>query len=176
MERRTRLAQPQDHYRHGRTELPDAADERETAVGPSARLQRDPTAHGAGRLQCRRRPAQPELQAHGATVDGVGGARPFCHEGLPATVHVDRPIPGRPSARTHRAANAKTTAQTLPLVEGAARPGTQTNRAPWSYVGDKVSAILLRGYLLRAVLREATAWALAVHAATRKPRSVPVET
>src|SRR5665811_2594905 len=132
MERRTRLAQPQDHYRHGRTELPDAADERETAVGPSARLQRDPTAHGAGRLQCQRGPAQPELQAHGATVDRVGGARTICHEGLPATVHVDRSMPGWSSARTHRAANAKTTAQTLSLVEGAARPGPPTCREAWS--------------------------------------------
>jgi hypothetical protein len=33
-----------------------AADEREAAVGPSAGLQRDPAAHGAGRLQCWHRP------------------------------------------------------------------------------------------------------------------------
>ena len=39
LERRTRPAQPQDHHGHGRTELPDAADEREAVVGPSAGLQ-----------------------------------------------------------------------------------------------------------------------------------------
>ena len=99
---------------------------------------RDPTAHGAGRLQCQRGPAQPELQAHSATVDRVGGARPFCHEGLPAAVHVDRSMPGRPSARAHRAGNAKTTAQTRPLVEGAARPGSPICREAWSCVQDKV--------------------------------------
>ncbi len=32
MERRTRPAQPQNHHGHGHTELPDASDERETAV------------------------------------------------------------------------------------------------------------------------------------------------
>ena len=56
------------------------ADERETAVGPLAGLQRDPTAHGAGRLQCQRRSTKPELQAHGADVDGVAGARALQRE------------------------------------------------------------------------------------------------
>jgi hypothetical protein len=32
------LRTPQDHHRHGGAELPDATDERETAVGPSAGL------------------------------------------------------------------------------------------------------------------------------------------
>ena len=58
----------------------DATDERETAVGPSTGIQRDPTAHGAGRLQCRYRPARTELQAHCAIVDGVGRARNFGYE------------------------------------------------------------------------------------------------
>ena len=57
LERRAGPAQPQDHHGHGCAELPDAADERQTTVGPSAGLQRDPTADGAGRLQCRRGPA-----------------------------------------------------------------------------------------------------------------------
>ena len=47
----------------GCAELPDAADKRKTAVGSSAGLQLDPAAHKAGRLQCRRGPARPELQA-----------------------------------------------------------------------------------------------------------------
>ena len=48
-----------------------AADEREATVGPSAGLQRDRAADGAGRQPRRRRPARPALQAHGATVGTV---------------------------------------------------------------------------------------------------------
>ena len=70
-----------------------------------------------------------------------GGPRPVGNDGLPAAVHVDRPMHRRPSTWTHRAANAKTKAQTLPLVEGAARPGSTQNRDPWARLGDKVSAI-----------------------------------
>ena len=105
--------QPQDQHRHGHPELPDAADERETAVGPLTGLQRDPAAHGAGRLQRQRGPTQPELQAHLAAVDGVGSARTFQRERSPAAVHVDRSMQGRSSARAYRATNAKATAQTL---------------------------------------------------------------
>ena len=59
-------------------ELPDAADERETTVGPFTGLQRDPAAHGAGRLQRQRGPTQPELQAHLATVDPPHSAASRC--------------------------------------------------------------------------------------------------
>ena len=69
---------------------------------------------------------------------------PAIPEGLRAAVHVDRSMPGRPSARAHRAANAKTTAQTLPLGEDAARPGSPTCPEAWSCVGAKVSAIRLK--------------------------------
>lgn len=120
------------------------ADERETAVGPSTGLQRDSTAHGAGGLRCRRRPAQPELQAHSAALDGMGGARGLCDEGQPAAVHADRPMQSRPSSRTHRAANAKTKAQTLPMVEGAARPRSPTSSEARPRAGDKVSAIRVK--------------------------------
>ncbi len=114
---RDRPAQPQDHHRHGRSELPDARDEREAAVGPSAGLQRDPTSHGAGRVLCRCGPAQPELQTHGAALDRVGGTRSFGDDGQPAPVHADRPMQGRPSVWSHRATNAKTKAKTIPWLK-----------------------------------------------------------
>jgi hypothetical protein len=80
MERRARPAQPQDHHGHGRAELPDAADERKATVGPSTGVQRYSATHGAGRLQCRYRPARTEFQAHCAIVDGVGLSRNVGHE------------------------------------------------------------------------------------------------
>ncbi len=122
LERRTRPAQLEDNDRHGRAELPDARDEQQAVVGPSAGLQRDPLAHGAGRQQCRCGPAKPELQAHGAALDAVGGAGNFSDEGQPASIHPDCPMQSRPSLWAHRATNAKTTAKTIPLVEGATRP------------------------------------------------------
>ncbi len=41
-----------------------------------------------------------------------------------ADVHTDRPVHGGQAARTYRAANAKATTQTLPVVETPARPGS----------------------------------------------------
>src|ERR1035437_6222473 len=119
-------------------------DERQTTVDPSAGLQRDPTAHGAGRLQCRHQSAGTEFQAHGATVDGVGVTRSVGYEGLRANVHADRPMQSGQSARTHQTPNAKATTQALPMVEDPARPGPTKDRTPWSRVGDKVSAIRLK--------------------------------
>jgi hypothetical protein len=72
---RTRPAQPQDHHRHGLAQLPDTADERQATVGSPAGLQRDSVADGTSCQQGRRRSARLELQAHGAVVDRVGGAR-----------------------------------------------------------------------------------------------------
>ena len=141
LERRARPAQSQNHHGHGRAELPDAADERETIVGSSTGLQRDPTTHGAGRLQCRYRPARPELQTHRTTVDGVGRTRSVGYEGLRAAVHLDRPVQGGQPARTHRADNAKATTQTLPVVKGPACPCPPKNQDTWSRLGAKVSAI-----------------------------------
>ena len=141
MGRRTGPAQLEDHHRHGRVELPDAPDEREAVVGASAGLQRDPTSDGLGRLQCRCGPAQPELQAHSAALDGVGGARGLCDEGQPAAVHAERPMQGRPSAWSHRTTNAKTTPKTIPLVEDAACPRAPPCSKARPRVGDKVSAI-----------------------------------
>ena len=86
---------------------------------------------------------QPELQAHGAALDGVGGARGLCDEGQPAAVHADRPMQGRPSAWSHRTTNAKTAPETIPLVEDAACPRARRHvqKHGHTYVGDKVSAI-----------------------------------
>ena len=90
-------------------------------------------------------PRELMLQAHRAIVDGVGLARSVGHEGLRAVVHADRPVQGGQSSRAHRAANAKATTQTLPVVEGPARPGSSKDRAPWACLGDKVSAIPVKG-------------------------------
>ncbi len=51
---------------------PPPRHERQSVVGASAGLQPDVTADGAGRQQCRCRPAQPERQAHLPTTDPVG--------------------------------------------------------------------------------------------------------
>jgi len=45
---------------------------------------------------------------------------------------------------TEWAARGLSTTQTLPVVEDPARPGSAKDRAPWSRVGDKVSAIRLQ--------------------------------
>ena len=74
------FALSEDHHRHGRSALPDATDERQAVVGSPAGLQRDPTAHGAGRLRCQRGSTKPELQAHGAALDRVDRARTLQHE------------------------------------------------------------------------------------------------
>ena len=111
-------------------------------------LQRDPTTHGAGRQQCRYRPARPELQTNRTTVDAVGLTRSVGYEGLRAAVHLDRPVQGGQPARTHRAENAKATTQTLPVVKGPACPCPPKNQDTWSRLGAKVSAIRLKSFLL----------------------------
>ena len=147
LERRVGTAQSEDHHRHGRSALPDAIDERQAVVGSPAGLQRDPMAHAIGRQQRRRGSAQPELQAHRATVDAVGGVRSVRYARQWVAVRVDRAMPSRSSARAHRAANAKTKAKTLPLAQDAQGSRSQASSALRPCVGDKVSAIRLRGVL-----------------------------
>ena len=69
-------------------------------------------------------PRELKLQAHCATVDGVGRARSVGHAGLRAAVHADRPVQGGQSTRTHRAANAKATTQTTPMSRAMSAPDT----------------------------------------------------
>ncbi|MBI2745984.1 MAG: Z1 domain-containing protein, partial [Burkholderiales bacterium] len=54
--------------------------------------------------------------------------------------------------RTYGASNAKATTQTLPVVNGLARPCSPENQDTWSRLGAKVSAILLKAAV--GVLRE----------------------
>lgn len=135
---RTRRAQPQDHHRHGCIELPDAADERETAPGSSAGLQLD---QASSRPQRRRRPSRVELQAHVAVVDRVVRARALRSDGFAAATHADCPMQGRPTARTHRTTNAKERVETLSIAEGAARSSSPRRRQARSFIVRKVSAI-----------------------------------
>ena len=135
------FAQSEDHHRHGRSALPDATDERQAVVGASAGLQRDPSADGTGRQQRQPGSAQPELQAHGATVDAVGGVRAVCYVRQWTAVRADRAMPSGSSTRAHRASNAKTKTQTLSLAQDAKGSRTQAGSATRACVGDKVSAI-----------------------------------
>ena len=89
--------------------MPDHADERKGTVGTSAGLQRHSTAHGPGRLQCRRRSTQLELQAHREVVDRSGLPQLEYYYRHRLLVHPHRSIEGSTSAGPRLASHAKTT-------------------------------------------------------------------
>ena len=75
MARRTGSTQHQDHAGHGKTQLPDTGHGDQGNLGLLARLQSDSADDGAscGALGLAATPT--ELQAHGADMDRVDGAR-----------------------------------------------------------------------------------------------------